>query len=280
MPTKATMKDVAREAGVSIATVSYILNNRQDQKITEATRKKVLQMANLLGYTPNPTAKSLAMGRKNLIGIVYRRRDDTPSRSQELFYFLDLLVRGIAAKGIDSILLPAGAHETAMQRVESVITVDLGQAEFAALSDNCYSPILAVDMLVNPDLFFRIYSDLPRCMGTPAPGTLLIREPYGNEPYNDFVSSLFPADQVLSPAECTPDRRGNAPLLILGAGLALSMGPLDGAVSVIASDPTGNLLPPSYQVLWNDVAAKADRTVQYLQEALAGRFDAPHDVPV
>ena len=280
MATKATMKDVAREAGVSIATVSYILNNRQDQKITEATRKKVLQMANLLGYTPNPTAKSLATGRKNLIGIVYRRRDDAPNRNQELFYFLDLLVRGITAKGIDSVLLPAGAHETAMQRVESVITVDLDQTEFAALSDNCYSPILAVDMLVNPDLFFRIYSDLPKVMGTPAPDTLLIREPYGNEPYNGFVSSLFPAEQVLSPAEFTPERRGDAPLLILGAGLALSMGPLEGDVTVVASDPSGNRLPSAYKVLWYDTAAKAERTVQYLMEALAGRFDAPHDVPV
>ena len=47
MEKKVTVKDVAREAGVSVATVSYIMNNRTDQKISEATRKKVLQIANL-----------------------------------------------------------------------------------------------------------------------------------------------------------------------------------------------------------------------------------------
>ena len=63
MGKKVTVKDVAREAGVSVATVSYIMNNRTDQKISDATRKKVLQIANLLNYTPNSVAKSLATGR-------------------------------------------------------------------------------------------------------------------------------------------------------------------------------------------------------------------------
>ena len=48
---KATVRDIAREAGVSVATVSYVLNDKQDTKISEATRKKVLQIANLLNYS-------------------------------------------------------------------------------------------------------------------------------------------------------------------------------------------------------------------------------------
>ena len=45
MARQVTLKDVAREAHVSAATVSYIINNREDQKISDATRKKVLQIA-------------------------------------------------------------------------------------------------------------------------------------------------------------------------------------------------------------------------------------------
>lgn len=40
---KITNKDVAKFAGVSVATVSYVMNGRTDQRISESTRKKVLQ---------------------------------------------------------------------------------------------------------------------------------------------------------------------------------------------------------------------------------------------
>ncbi|MDE6185743.1 MAG: LacI family DNA-binding transcriptional regulator, partial [Lachnospiraceae bacterium] len=58
MDRKVTIKDVAREAGVSVATVSYVVNQRTDLRISDATRKKVLQVINLLNYTPNQAAKA------------------------------------------------------------------------------------------------------------------------------------------------------------------------------------------------------------------------------
>lgn len=53
MNKKVTIKDIAREAGLSIATVSYVLNNRDDKRISEATKKKVLQVVNMFNYTCN-----------------------------------------------------------------------------------------------------------------------------------------------------------------------------------------------------------------------------------
>lgn len=63
------MKDVAKHAGVSVATVSNVLNNISN-KTTEATKTKVLASVRELGYKMDMTARSLSMGKSNLIGIV------------------------------------------------------------------------------------------------------------------------------------------------------------------------------------------------------------------
>ena len=93
---KITVRDVAKEAGVSVATVSYILNNRPDQKISATTRKKVLQIANLLNYKPSHAAKSLAEGRNNIIGITYQLKPETPARNLEVMALVNRLIPQLA----------------------------------------------------------------------------------------------------------------------------------------------------------------------------------------
>jgi len=65
---KTTMKDVAKYAGVSVATVSNVLNNITN-KTTEATRQKVLASVKELNYKMDMTARTLSIGKSNLIGI-------------------------------------------------------------------------------------------------------------------------------------------------------------------------------------------------------------------
>jgi DNA-binding LacI/PurR family transcriptional regulator len=62
-----TSTDVAVRAGVSRATVSYVLNNVSSQTIPDATRQKVLAAAHELGYRPNLAAKSLAIGTSGIV---------------------------------------------------------------------------------------------------------------------------------------------------------------------------------------------------------------------
>ncbi len=63
-----TRKDVAQRAGVSVAVVSYVLNDVQ--KVGEATRKRVLQAIEDLDYHPNIAARSLKMRRTNQITVL------------------------------------------------------------------------------------------------------------------------------------------------------------------------------------------------------------------
>jgi DNA-binding LacI/PurR family transcriptional regulator len=62
------IKDVAREAGVSTATVSHVIN--ETKFVTDATRQKVLKAIEKLNFYPNAHARSLASGKSNIIGLL------------------------------------------------------------------------------------------------------------------------------------------------------------------------------------------------------------------
>ncbi|WP_405733370.1 LacI family transcriptional regulator [Streptomyces sp. NBC_01537] len=62
-----TSTDVARAAGVSQTTVSFVLNDRPGQSISEATRRRVLDAAQGLGYRPHASARTLAAGRSDIV---------------------------------------------------------------------------------------------------------------------------------------------------------------------------------------------------------------------
>lgn len=63
-----TIYDVAREANVSMATVSRVVNGNQNVK--PATRKKVLECIERLGYRPNAVARGLASKKTTTIGVI------------------------------------------------------------------------------------------------------------------------------------------------------------------------------------------------------------------
>src|ERR687890_388112 len=63
-----TIKDVAREAGVSVATVSRVHN--RSAAVNEATRERVAAVAARLGYSPHGAARSLITSRTNTIGVL------------------------------------------------------------------------------------------------------------------------------------------------------------------------------------------------------------------
>ncbi|MFI9777514.1 LacI family DNA-binding transcriptional regulator [Streptomyces sp. NPDC051956] len=65
--TPPTSEDVARAAGVSRATVSYVLNNTRGGRVSEATRERVRDAARQLGYVPHAVARALRAGRSGIV---------------------------------------------------------------------------------------------------------------------------------------------------------------------------------------------------------------------
>ena len=67
---RAGIKDVAREAGVAASTVSYVLNQKTTETISEETKRRVLEAVKKLGYVPNLNARSLSSKKSSLIGVL------------------------------------------------------------------------------------------------------------------------------------------------------------------------------------------------------------------
>jgi DNA-binding LacI/PurR family transcriptional regulator len=84
-----TIRDVAREAGVSTATVSYVLNG--SRRVGDETRERVLQTARRLGYRANFTARNLQASETRLLGYSWR-----PSPIDQFNPILDQFLQSIA----------------------------------------------------------------------------------------------------------------------------------------------------------------------------------------
>ena len=63
-----TIKDVAKEANISVTTVSRVLNNRG--YISEETKEKVYAAMKRINYQPNEVARSLSKQSSNTIGVI------------------------------------------------------------------------------------------------------------------------------------------------------------------------------------------------------------------
>lgn len=292
MEKKVTVKDVAREAGVSVATVSYIMNNRTDQKISDATRKKVLQIANLLNYRPSHAAVSLATGRSNVIGVAYSLDPDTPSRNMEINTFVNMLIERMNRMKYDILFLPITEDEECIitnRNIYAVIAIDLTHEQFKNLSEKYLVPVINVDMLVNDNLFYQIYTDYPALIkkATDILGedSFLLIDKFANENFLSFITDVLPADRIIT-MSCFSDEQikqlTDKKVIVIGTYLALMVHPYvnECYMVVISSEEKPKVLPPAIRTIYNNTDKKANLTMNILLNALNHNFDLDHDCKV
>jgi DNA-binding LacI/PurR family transcriptional regulator len=129
---RVTIDDIAQAAGVSKGAVSYALNGRRG--VSESTRRRILEIAERLGWAPSSAARALSDGRAGTLGLVLNR----PARVLGVEpFFMQLIsgIEGVLAGESAGLLLKVvdGAEAElawyrrwwAERRVDGVILVDL-----------------------------------------------------------------------------------------------------------------------------------------------------------
>ena len=97
-----TAKDIARELQLSQPTVSRILSGDRKHRVSDATRQRVVEAAQRLGYQPNAVARSLRRGRTDIIGLYTNH--DYDARNDFLGTILGALQRNCEAQDLDLLL--------------------------------------------------------------------------------------------------------------------------------------------------------------------------------
>lgn len=163
MPSKAgkiSLKDIAREVGVSVALVSYVLNNRFENRINKEVAGKIRATAQKLHYQPNQIAKSLKTRKTFTIGLIVadisnpfssslaRIIEDEGARygytvifgsSDEDLVKFENLTHAFINRQVDGlILLPPSGSEPLLQRLKEMhIPFVIADRYFPKLEANC-----------------------------------------------------------------------------------------------------------------------------------------------
>jgi LacI family transcriptional regulator len=119
----ATLYDVAREAGVSTATVSRVLHGHD--RVKPSTRQRVLEVIEALGYVPDGAAQSLSRKRKEVVGLVaVASRSPESDVEQTSLLFVEEVLRGVEASlgeiGWSLLISFVQAGDSAWQRLRSL----------------------------------------------------------------------------------------------------------------------------------------------------------------
>ena len=160
--------DVSKKAGVSIATVSRVINGNAN--VSDKTRQKVLNVMTELGYTPNVFARGLGLNTMKTIGIMCADSSD-PFLANAVYH----LERNLRKNGYDSFLCCTGYELAARQnylklllskRVDAVILVGSNYLE-PSKKDNRYIvdaaeevPVMLINgYLSHPNIYCTLCDD-------------------------------------------------------------------------------------------------------------------------
>lgn len=203
---KATMQDIADLCGVSVATVSYVINNSDKEHIKHDTRIKVLEAAKKLNYAPNIN-RCTTHPKSNLVGIIINwNKRNAPSKKM-LYYDLAIeLQMQLSLLGYDTIIATTKAFEEeadiiSKRSLDAAFIIDIRSEEVRRVTRKYYVPIIFLDCEINDPLFCKIYPNYEAIISRAKrmlqeEDIFLIMEDILNEELKDIITNTIGADKI------------------------------------------------------------------------------------
>ena len=160
-----TIRDIAKMAGVGVSTVSRVINNKG--YVSEATRKKVMDVINAYNFTPNNSARNLKVTRSRNIGLIVKGITNPFFNKM-----IPVIEQGVALRGHSLIVHNVASHEHELDiaireaqdhNLRGVIimggTYDYTEDEFRQLSIPCVLVTISAGGKVDKSLYSSIRID-------------------------------------------------------------------------------------------------------------------------
>lgn len=160
------LSDIARLAGVSVTTASYVINGKaQQQRISKATVERVEAVVQEHGFTPNPQAAGLRSRHTRTLGFILPDLEN-PSYAR----IAKLLEQGARARGYQLLIASSDDDQASERQLQKLFKARRCDALFVAsclpASDDTYrelqaqgTPVIAIDRPMDPQVFCSVISD-------------------------------------------------------------------------------------------------------------------------
>lgn len=160
---RVSMRQIAKECGCSLATVSYALNHSGQAKISSATRLRIIETAKRLNYSPRRAARSRPARAAILVSSV---PGQGPGRRAALMDLAGELTEQLARRDIPAVVLELEGLAEQWRQVQKLspgvlFMLDRGSGGVAHLDPPCVQPIIFVDSDNDDPLYYKVLPDYP-----------------------------------------------------------------------------------------------------------------------
>ena len=159
---KVSMRDIAKECNVSVATVSYVLNHSENEKIGHDTCLKIAEAVTRLHYKPRNSVKKR---KSKQVGVIISCKDnDSPGKRMSYYDLASKISSRMKELDFETIILETKDPEKdvaaiSKHNLNAVFFIDIDSKIADKITHNYYVPVLFLNCSIHDSLFCKIYPD-------------------------------------------------------------------------------------------------------------------------